>query len=45
MIGGVVSITLITCVPTVEFPLLSIAVHMIIAVPSPNLSGALLIRN
>ena len=45
MVGDVVSTTLISCVAIVEFPLLSIAVHMIIAVPRPNLSGALLIRN
>ena len=45
MVGGVVSTTLTSCVAIVEFPLLSIAVHMIIAVPKPNLSGALLIRN
>ncbi len=45
MVGDVVSTTLISCVAIVEFPLLSMAVHMIIAVPRPNLSGALLIRN
>ena len=45
MVGDVVSTTLTSCVAIVEFPLLSIAVHMIIAVPKPNLSGALLIIN
>ena len=45
MVGDVVSTTLTSCVAIVEFPLLSIAVHMIIAVPRPNLSGALLIIN
>ena len=45
MVGEVVSTTLTSCMAIVEFPLLSIAVHMIIAVPRPNLSGALLIIN
>jgi DNA-binding beta-propeller fold protein YncE len=45
MVGGIVSITLTSCVAKDEFPLLSTAVHIIIDWPKLNTSGALLIRN
>ena len=45
MIGEIVSTTCISCVADSEFPLLSIAVHVTIVVPNPNMGGALLTIN
>ena len=45
IVGGVVSTTSICCVANAEFPLLSIAVQMIVDEPNGNQVGELCIIN